>query len=520
MEINSNPNSSKSVFREWLEKLQQESWQLELLISGFAIYGIYATRGIIEEWMYIADYKVQGEAGFILSGLVFIFQKGWLIFFINLIVHVILRGLWIGAIGLRYVSGEIDYDSLGYSERFTRFLKKNVGSYDDFIERLEKSCSVIFSYTFLLFLLFVSLMFFILQSVVLTVLLQKTNFKSSEAGTFFGMLLTAYFLLGILVFFDLITLGLFKRIKENSISKIYFFLYRFYGWITLSFLYRPLLYNFIDNKYTRRLFYLSVPYIFIILIGANLFEYNQYPYVPDADTQISTSTGIPPIHYDDLHQKLIQERNPESYNKQKTRLNAVVLEQFEINKSVSSFFIVVDSRFNKTLEKNAGISPIKKPGLTLTWFNMNNLKDPEIRQLETIKSKELSKLYEKRRALNKAIRKGDQDVSHQSIDSLQALIRSRELHWNNTFAEVEKNKIEELLNKYLSYIQVKIDSTDLVLDQCYFTTHPYDNDEGIRCFFNTDSLSSGLHTFQFGRKYLNNIDSIKESVIYLPFVKQ
>ncbi len=32
---------SRSFFKEWLEKLQQESWQLELIISGFALYGVY-----------------------------------------------------------------------------------------------------------------------------------------------------------------------------------------------------------------------------------------------------------------------------------------------------------------------------------------------------------------------------------------------------------------------------------------------------------------------------------------------
>jgi hypothetical protein len=35
-------HDSKSVFKEWLEKLQQESWQLELLISGFVAFGIYS----------------------------------------------------------------------------------------------------------------------------------------------------------------------------------------------------------------------------------------------------------------------------------------------------------------------------------------------------------------------------------------------------------------------------------------------------------------------------------------------
>ena len=33
------PKLDKS-FSQWLEKLQQESWQLELIISGIALFGI------------------------------------------------------------------------------------------------------------------------------------------------------------------------------------------------------------------------------------------------------------------------------------------------------------------------------------------------------------------------------------------------------------------------------------------------------------------------------------------------
>ncbi|UCE94117.1 MAG: hypothetical protein JSV73_02220, partial [Flavobacteriaceae bacterium] len=32
------PENNKKSFAKWLEILQQESWQLELLISGFAIF--------------------------------------------------------------------------------------------------------------------------------------------------------------------------------------------------------------------------------------------------------------------------------------------------------------------------------------------------------------------------------------------------------------------------------------------------------------------------------------------------
>lgn len=56
----------------------------------------------------------------------------------NLIIHIVLRGLWIGALGLRYVSGEIDYDNLNYSDKFTNYLKKKVGSFDNYIWKVRK----------------------------------------------------------------------------------------------------------------------------------------------------------------------------------------------------------------------------------------------------------------------------------------------------------------------------------------------------------------------------------------------
>ncbi len=34
-------NYEHASFKKLLEKLQEESWQLELLISGFAIFGLF-----------------------------------------------------------------------------------------------------------------------------------------------------------------------------------------------------------------------------------------------------------------------------------------------------------------------------------------------------------------------------------------------------------------------------------------------------------------------------------------------
>ena len=94
-----NPNT-QALFKEWLERLQQESWQLELIISGFVLYGIYNAKGYIQG---IAFFNNDHDVGPVANLLETVITVGWLIFFINLLVHVILRSLWIGAIGLRYV---------------------------------------------------------------------------------------------------------------------------------------------------------------------------------------------------------------------------------------------------------------------------------------------------------------------------------------------------------------------------------------------------------------------------------
>ena len=134
------------AFKKWLDKLQTESWQLELIISGFAIYGLILTFEPIEIKMMFAQFRDNKLDGVIWS---IVGMASYILTF-NLVVHVLLRGLWIGAIGLRYVSGDIDYQKLNYSEKFTKFLKRKVGSFDRYIAKLENYCSVLFAISFLL----------------------------------------------------------------------------------------------------------------------------------------------------------------------------------------------------------------------------------------------------------------------------------------------------------------------------------------------------------------------------------
>ena len=137
---------TKPEFKELLKRLQEESWQLELLISGFAIFGLFSAIPSIELAVMDAQLTQQIYAFVVYS----ILWASCKILIFNLLLHVLLRGIWIGALGLRYVSGEIDFDQLKFTDKFDQFLRKRIVSFDSYIEKLEKICSVVFAFTFLI----------------------------------------------------------------------------------------------------------------------------------------------------------------------------------------------------------------------------------------------------------------------------------------------------------------------------------------------------------------------------------
>lgn len=256
------------AFKKLLEKLQEESWQLELLISGFAIFGLFTAYDSVVFYFNEAvatgqDYKRAAFTVIRISCIILIF---------SLLVHVLLRGLWIGALGLRYVSGEIDYEELNYSEKFTRYLKKKVGSFDKYIATLENYCSIIFAASFLL-------IFYVLAMtcIISTIGFIGNNIISSDwlpewVSLWMGIPLMLFIVFGmILTFIDYITQGFLKR--KKWISKIYFPFYWVFSFITLSFLYRPIVYNFLDNKFGRRFTLILFPLFIIVALSFSL-QYN------------------------------------------------------------------------------------------------------------------------------------------------------------------------------------------------------------------------------------------------------
>ena len=157
-------------------------------------------------------------------------------------------------------------------------------SFDKFIEQLEKLCSVVFAFTFILIFVLVSIALFTVFFLLLGELVDATIIKylPENIARVIQIVVAFTFVISAFIYcVDFMTLGWIKRLKW--LTPVYYPFYRFYSVITMSFLYRPLYYNLIDNKFGRRVGFLIVPYM-IILGSLATMETDSHLFFPKRNT--------------------------------------------------------------------------------------------------------------------------------------------------------------------------------------------------------------------------------------------
>ncbi len=290
--MGANNDYNSPSFKKLLDSLQQQSWELELIISGFAIFGLFTAY----EPLRIETVNAENQQQIYRFVVYLILQISCSILLINLLLHVILRGLWIGSLGLRYVSGDIEFEKLRYSERFTKYLQKRIVSFDRYIANLENYCSVLFAISFLLIFYVLAMTMIILSIVLVANFVIESDYLPEGLSSILGVVLIIFIITGMtLTFIDFLTQGWLKR--KKWISRIYFPIYWVFSFLTLSFLYRPLVYNFLDNRFGRRLILLLVP-IYIAILMITSLEYRNSNYL-EKDEQ-SSSTFANKENYADM----------------------------------------------------------------------------------------------------------------------------------------------------------------------------------------------------------------------------
>ena len=522
--------NQKQFFSEWLEKLQQESWQLELLISGFALFGVWESHDSLVHLKSYVGAHTNGPVETIIQLVMSAVLVGWVIFFTNLLVHIIFRGLWIGAIGLRYISGEIEYDKLNYSEIFTNHLKKKVGDFDNYIESLEKISSVLFSYTFLLFFIFLS--FFVLIAEFFVFILIMEFFVDIDKDQMLSMLVLG--LLGIIfiifilfIIIDFITIGGLRKIKEPNLAKVYLFFYKIFSVLTLSFLYRPLIYNFLDQKYTKRLYLMGIPYgLLISLIFPNFLTNSSslFPTMGNLNDNQSINLSryyVNPNYYDDLRENQVKN------TKKRNQIYYLSLENHDIETDYTRIFLRFRDNDEHLFDSlNYKVAPYSHIGLKHRYFKSGYLRnDPYKDSIKLENSKE--RLVMKKTIHGFKISQDEYDSSYVNTyqgytkDSIFALSTKINDKYKPALDQRSQQRHIDIIDAMKSIHDIQVDSINIQLEKCMFFEHPNLGERGVVCYMNLSQVPSGPHEFLVNRKVYtkrkNKTHSTKQ--FYIPFFK-
>ena len=509
--------ASNNNFAQWLERLQQESWQLELIISGIALFGIWEARilvGDIRNFMevYSASPTQNGFFFFLYVGA----RTSWVILFTNLILHITFRGIWIGAIGLRSVSGEIDYSKLGYNPIFTRFLKKKIGSFDVYIEKLERFASILFAYTFLLLAFTISFAFFSTFLFLSTLVIRN----QVDAGEINGVYSISFLFLllfgGTIVFIDFITLGNLKKIKHKKIAKWYFFLFRFYSLVTLSFIFRPLLYNFLDDKYAKKFFLLSLPYVIIIGFFSGIIR-DPIPHFPIQDrshTHHQSSTGF--LSIDDTYYDNKRAAIKNGIFQIKQPIKAISLPQMVFSEKYAEFFLRIITADTPFFQGKKDIDSYNKNEFLHDWkfHSGNHTEDRTIIKFEENRDSLLEKLTLEETDILKKIREGNITKKVIGTKLINKTIQLDRAFWQekkDSIEEVWKLKLDSVnITKATTLMDAMLELNTITIDgipyndslNCKFSLHSNLGERGLTCYFSTRYLSEGEHTLALRRKIM------------------
>ncbi len=496
-------------FKEWLDKIQQESWQLELIISSLALFLVIGLKPQIQQLDAFIALRAEEASTYLFDGLSTLAWTAWYVFIINLIIHITVRGLWIGAIGLRYVSGDIDFRRLNYSTRFENYLTRNVGQFDSYIEKLERAGSILFSFTYLLFFLFLSLILIFLPPVLVI-----DYFTSNSKLLIF--LLLIYLLFGSFYMFDFLSLGGIKKIDNRIISSIYFYIYLFFSAISLSFLYRPLLYNFLDNPYSRRLLWLFIPYSLIIIGLPSEIKFNDLAYFPvrypenadEFENTLHHELVVNWVYYEDLRKAYLL--NQKNIPPEVGVIRRATLDRYMLEGEQAWLFLRISEDDERYLKKIAQSPKVWKTGF-LGPLTIGQ-------EYDSLRIKYMAPYYGALSALSEEKKKNPDKYDKTRWEAMKD---SLEEHRDMARRDYQRAKGRKILQAFQGIYEVSIDSVDYTDSLiCHFYLHPNMGEKGLLCRVPLRDLPHGDHLLELKRKEIEEDTVVTRKAAVIPFFTQ
>jgi hypothetical protein len=217
---------------KWLKELQENSWELELLISGGAIFTLFQVSDIWINWlenMNIISF-LPGRAVFLLLG-----TLGLETLKLGFILHLILRSFWLAMVCINYVfPAGINKEKIKWKKPFSIKVDENEDLQGPilFVDRL---CGIVMFLSITSTFLLAGVLFTIFATVSLPIMF---NINTGLIGTVLFFAFLAYLI-------DLISGGLLRKIPYLSYLTFPFFV--LYDYLTFRKIYQKTALLFYTN---------------------------------------------------------------------------------------------------------------------------------------------------------------------------------------------------------------------------------------------------------------------------------
>lgn len=264
---------------KWLKQLQENSWELEILISGGAIFTLFQLSDIWLNWF------TQIQTISFLPGRAILMLLGTLsieMLKIGFILHLILRSYWLAMVCINYVypSG-INKENIKWKKPFKVEIQENEDLHKSIIQ-IDQLCGIV---------MFLSIMStFLMGGLIFTffVIVSLPMILGLSLG-FLGSLLLVSFISYLI---DLISGGLLR--KTPYLSYVVFVFFRFYDFISFRKHFEKSIFLFSTNIPKFKFYVSSVLFIFIVCVLTYLNVYKQLHW-PNVFDQRASKWSMSPL---------------------------------------------------------------------------------------------------------------------------------------------------------------------------------------------------------------------------------
>ncbi|MBU8921175.1 MAG: hypothetical protein KOO63_05085 [Bacteroidales bacterium] len=286
----------------WLIETQNKSWEPEILISGITLTFLFIISSHIYNFygMLTQDFGVYDKITKLSYGISVYTLVGLKII---LVVHLILRGIWTGFVGLSYVYPD------GVNRQRLRKADTDVDFYkpEQYVIIIEKICSLLFSFIFSSITFIIGI--FIIYIPITLLFLVGLDMTYIHYSTMVILSIVAILLVLMVIFNKKLKKTGFEQLVGNSIFNNAFVIY----------------YTNIGRIKTGAMFALY----FLIVIGLSFSDISKYNFDNDESVEISSTADIVDLDRDHY----------EALRNQKLRIPRATIDRFQVTDDKMELFI-------------------------------------------------------------------------------------------------------------------------------------------------------------------------------------